>query len=105
MESVAREFKTNWKRAVERSIQNVQSNFIPNVEASIAQELGNENLLKNSKRILSKLLAQLMVYHERFQQVVKQVSANQGKNNNVQQALVHESDLKYEIRRYWEDTA
>ena len=46
-----------------------------------------------------------MLYHTRFQQVVKQISINQGKNQNVMKVLVHENDLKFQIRRYWEDRA
>ena len=101
VDSVIMEFKNNWEKAVSFAIKNVQSNFVPRLDASIAKELGNEDILQNEKDVKKTLLSQLLMYHQRFSQVIRDISSNQGRTQIMSNHMVPENTLKYEIKKYW----
>merc|ERR1712173_138004 len=94
-------FVGKWERALQRINAAVAHNFTPNVSAAVAESIGNEELLRNCKELLRKVLLQLLYYFQRFIRVVK-ASGNQ---RLEQEMLALRTTLKYEVRRLVADTA
>merc|ERR1712154_118413 len=74
--SIAKEFKLNWKEKLKVAMANIRSNFALNVDATITEQIGQEELFRNQKQIKRQFLQQLLVYHSRFGTVVDQIFAN-----------------------------
>jgi len=98
LESVAREFKTNWKEKLKVAMNNIRENFALNVDATITQQIDEKELFRNQKVIKKKFLQQLLVYHARFEQVVSKIFANQGRNSQIQALIVPGNTMKYDVK-------
>merc|ERR550534_3661501 len=95
MRNVGKLFALRWKTAIQRINGDVSHHFTPNISSSFAQSSGNEELLRNCKELLQKILLQLLVYFTRFLRVVKST----GSQRLEQEFLSLKTTLKYEIRR------
>jgi len=95
MRNVGKLFALRWKTAIQRINREVLHHFTPNVSSSLAQSSGNEELLRNCKELLQKILLQLLVYFTRFLRVVQST----GSQRLEQEFLSLKTTLKYEIRR------
>lgn len=103
IEKIARNFKANWKSKLAVAMNNIRSNFALNVDATITQQIGEEELFRNQKQIKRQFLQQLLVYHSRFGTVVDQIFANQGRSPQIQALLVPINTMKYEVREFWDN--
>lgn len=95
MRNVGKLFALRWRQSIQRINRDVLHHFTPNISSSFAQSSGNEELLRNCKELLQKILYQLLVYFTRFLLVVSNTE-----NQRLEQELLSlKTTLKYEIRR------
>merc|ERR1719464_2391468 len=95
MKVIAKAFIGKWQQALQRINSAVAHNFTPNVSSAVAESIGNEELLRNCKELLRKILLQLLVYFQRFIRVVK----SSGNQRLEQELLALKTTVRYEIRR------
>ncbi|ETO06499.1 Vacuolar protein sorting protein, partial [Reticulomyxa filosa] len=99
--SIVKNFNETWQRALNNAVRNVQENFTPNIAASLAQEVGNEELFKISKDVLKRMLSQVLLYHSRFSKLVERLMSNQGRDSEVLKYMVPEHVIRGEMKAYW----
>eukprot|EP01083_Nonionella_stella_P200861 735196_1 len=100
--SIAKEFKLNWKQKLKIAMNNIKSNFALNVDANITEQIGQDELFRNQREIKKKFLQQLLIYHARFETVVHQIFANQGRNPQIMSLLVPVNTMKYDVKAFWD---
>ena len=102
IESIAKEFKINWKQKLQIAMKNIRNNFALNVDATITQQIGHDELFRNQKEIKKKFLRQLLVYHSRFESVVNKIFQNQGRNPQIQALMVPGNTMRYDVKALWD---
>jgi len=89
-ESIVRHFAKYWKDNIEQIHSSVNKNFAPAGTDTSDESKGRET------EILKQVLAQLMLYYTRFQDVLKKVCAGQ----SFMKELVPKQTIIYELRQY-----
>lgn len=101
LESLVKHFAKYWKEGIEQINSSVSKNFITS-SANDTLSVLIEIETKSATEILKQVLVQLVLYYQRFQDLLKRFLAN--KNPNIRQNLMKDvvsiSTIMFEIKKY-----
>ncbi len=99
VESIVRHFASNWREGIEQINSNIQRNFSYRL-AVMTRQL-EEGKSATSAEIFKQVLMQLVLYNQRFQDILKKVYRRPQAWNKD---FVATSIIMYEIKRYTHDS-